>query len=65
MASYRFRYTNAAGAVVRASFVQCHSDNQAIARARDTMQDTYAALEICEGERTVFNGQAASRAETA
>jgi hypothetical protein len=53
MISYRFTYTDASGAVIRWTSMQCISDAEAVRRARESMQDKYAGLEIFEGERKV------------
>ena len=53
MTSYRFTYTDAAGAVIRWTSMQCLGDAEAIRKARETMQDRYVGLEIFEGERKV------------
>lgn len=54
MAVYRFRYANSAGIAVRTTVMQCETDDEAIQKARDTMQDRYAVLEIFEGDRPIF-----------
>ncbi|HXC53903.1 MAG TPA: hypothetical protein VNU97_01285 [Rhizomicrobium sp.] len=53
MISYRFIYSDASGGVIRLTQMQCASDAEAVRRARETMQDKYAALEIFAGERAV------------
>jgi hypothetical protein len=55
MVTYHFTYTNASGGIVRLTAMQCGSDTEAIDRARDTMRDEYAALEIVAGERAVHS----------
>lgn len=54
MINYSFAYSDASGGIVRWTSMQCLSDAEAIAKARDTMQDKYAALEIFAGERPVY-----------
>ncbi len=53
MTSYRFTYTDASGAVIRWTCMQCVSDVEAVRKARETMRDKFAGLEIFEGERRV------------
>ncbi len=55
MTDYEFRYTNLTGGVIRTTIMQCEADAEAILKARDTMKDRYAALEIFEGERPVYS----------
>ena len=55
MDTYYFTYTNASGAMVRLTAMQCGSDTNALARARQTMKDKYAGLFIAEGERAVYS----------
>jgi hypothetical protein len=54
MNNYEFRYANLSGGAIRTSVMQCATDDEAICKARDTMQDRYVTLEIFEGDRTVF-----------
>jgi hypothetical protein len=56
MANYEFRYSTLSGGVIRATIMQCASDDEAIRKARDTMKDRYAKLEVFEGDRPVLNG---------
>ena len=56
MIDYTFLYTDASGAVVRWTTMQCGSDADALTKARDTMQDGYAALKVFDGERLVSGG---------
>lgn len=53
MTDYRFTYTDASGAIVRQTAMQCESDAEAVRRARETMRDKYAVLEILAGERII------------
>ena len=53
MVSYNFTYSDAAGGVIRWTVMQCASDAEAVAMARDTMRDPYSVLEIFAGERAV------------
>ena len=54
LASYLFRYVNQSGEVIRATQMLCEADNVAIYKARATMQDHYAMLEIFDGDRLVY-----------
>ena len=54
MATYEFRYANPSGDTVRTTIMQCAADDEAIRRARETMKDRYATLEIFEGDRPVL-----------
>ena len=58
MASYEFRYANQSGATIRKTVMQCEADEEAIAKARDTMRDIYATVEIFDGDRPVFTKRA-------
>ena len=53
MTSYEFRYANRAGGAVRTTIMQCEADEEAILRARETMKDIYASVEIFDGDRPV------------
>jgi hypothetical protein len=55
MAVYRFRYAGSSGAAIRTTIMECGDDSEAIRKARDTMQDRYATVEIFEGERLVYS----------
>ena len=57
MASYEFRYANRAGGAVRTTIMQCEADEEAIRRARDTMKDVYATVEIYDGDRPVYRNR--------
>lgn len=65
MAVYRFHYASRSGSAIRTTIMQCDTDDQAIRKARDTMQDSYITVEIFDGERlveTVFAQQQAHSA---
>jgi hypothetical protein len=51
--NYLFRYADELGGVIRATFMQCPADADAIHQARTLMQDRYASLEVFDGERVV------------
>ncbi len=55
MINYLFRYAGKSGAVIRTTSMQCPSDEKAIHSARTTMRDDYFALEIFDGERSVYS----------
>jgi hypothetical protein len=55
MANYEFRYANLSGDAIRTKVMQCAADDEAIRRARDTMKERYATVEIFEGDRPVFS----------
>ena len=57
MANYEFRYANLSGGAIRTTVMQCAADDEAIRKARETMQDRYATLEIFDGERPVFSSR--------
>jgi hypothetical protein len=57
MASYEFRYANHSGAPIRTTVMQCEADEEAIRKARETMQDRYVTLEIFDGDRPVFRAR--------
>ncbi len=65
MAVYSFRYANRSGSAIRTTIMQCDTDDEAIRKARDTMQDSYANAEIFEGERLVETVFAPSQAHSA
>jgi hypothetical protein len=56
--NYQFRYANELGSVIRSTFMQCPADADAISQARTIMRDSYASLEIFDGERTVYSDRA-------
>ncbi len=68
MAVYRFRYASKSGSAVRTTIMQCDTDEEAVRKASDTMQDSYISVEIFDGERlveTVFaRAQAISARQT-
>jgi hypothetical protein len=55
MASYRFRYANLSGGVIRTTAMQCQTDAEAIQKAQGIMQEPYTRLEIFEDDRTVYS----------
>jgi hypothetical protein len=54
LASYLFRYVNNSGEVIRTTLMLCEADEDAIHKARVTMNDQYAMLEIFDGDRLVY-----------
>ncbi len=65
MAVYRFRYASRSGSVIRTTIMQCDTDDEAVRKAGGTMQDSYASVEIFEGERLVQTVFAPSQAQSA
>ena len=53
MLNYLFRYADKSGATIRSTIMQCETDEEALRKARDTMQDGYAKLEVSENERPI------------
>jgi len=53
MAVYRFRYASRSGSAIRTTIMQCDTDDEAVRKAHDTMQDSYISVEIFDGERLV------------
>jgi hypothetical protein len=60
MANYQFRYVSLSGSVIRTTIMQCEADADAIHKARHTMKDQYARLEIFEDERPVYSQEMAA-----
>ena len=55
MATYQFRYANLSGEAIRTTFMECAADGEAICKARETMKNRFATLEIFEGDRPVLS----------
>jgi hypothetical protein len=55
MATYQFRYANLSGDAIRTTFMQCAADGEAIRKARETMKNRFATLEIFDGDRPVLS----------
>lgn len=55
MPNYLFRYADKFGGAIRSTLMQCDTDEEALRKARDTMQDGYAKLEVFENDRPVHD----------
>jgi hypothetical protein len=55
MATYEFRYATLSGNAIRTTVMQCAADTDAIRKAHEIMKDSFATLEISEGDRPVFS----------
>ncbi len=51
--------------MIRTTIMQCDTDDEAVRKAGGTMQDSYASVEIFEGERLVQTVFAPSQAQSA
>ena len=55
MATYQFRYANLCGNAIRTTFMQCTGDGEALRKARETMKNRFATIEIFDGDRPVLS----------